>query len=451
VPDRLSPLDASFLAVEGPEAHMHVGWVAYLEPPRRGRRPDAEAIAGHIAARLERAPRWHQMLAPVPFGLHEPEWVDAPGFDPLDHLHPSDAADVGPLVDAVLSRPLDRARPLWEMWIADRIRDGRIAVVGKAHHCMVDGVAALELASVLLDREPGASELPPPAPPPAAAPPGAAARLAGALEDRAREQAALLGVPLRLLRRSGLPAAAHAAAHAAASLARATLPPAPASVLNRPGSADRRLACTTRPLDDLRAIRKRWGVTVNDVVLAACAGALRAFDARASRTPKPLKAMVPVDVRAEGDDPGGNRISFLLVALPCQEPDPVVRLMLVHREMATRELRDEAGDTDALMRALALAPRPLRRAAARVVTSPRMYNLAVSSIPGPRLPVHLAGCRLVAIHPVVPLAGRHALSVGMCTVGRDACFGLYADRATLPDAAALAGDLDAAIDELLAA
>jgi diacylglycerol O-acyltransferase len=442
--DRLSPLDASFLAVEGPSAHMHVGWLAYFDPPERGRRPSFAALAAHIARRLERAPRWHQRLAGVPLGLHEPVWEDDPGFDATDHLHAASGGDLGAIADAVLSVPLPRDRPLWDMWIAPELEDGRMGIVGKAHHCMVDGVAALELAAVLLDRSPEAAADEPAilgaaAPRPHTA---AVARLAHAVADRTREGAALATLPLRLALRPA------AALRMGAAVARAALPPAPPSRVMGGGSPDRRLVCATRPVDDLRAIKRRWGTSINDAVLAACAGALRAFLERQGEDSGPLKAMVPVDVRGDGDGLG-NRITFVYLMLPCDEPDPVLRLMRIHRASARHKRRGDAEGTGAALQALALAPRSLRRAAAHVVASRRMYNVVVSSLPGPSLPVYLAGFRLRAIHPAVPLAAGHALSIGVCTVGGDACFGFYADRVALPHAEQLEADLHAAVDELL--
>jgi hypothetical protein len=182
------------------------------------------------------------------------------------------------------------------------------------------------------------------------------------------------------------------------------------------------------------------------VVLAAAAGALRRFAG-----PQRLKAMVPADVRSSADAAGsGNRISFLFIELPCDEPDPVERLMAVHRATAQRERDGEAETVDAAFRALALAPRTLHRALAQAVAHPRFFNLVVSSIPGPALPRYLRGCRLREIHPAVPLADRHAVSIGVVTVAGRACFGLYADAVSLPDADALGADLGAAIDELVA-
>jgi WS/DGAT/MGAT family acyltransferase len=443
-PDRLSPLDASFLAVEDATSHMHVGWAAFLDPPEAGPRPDFDALAGHIAKRLGGARRWRQRLVPVPLGVHEPVWQDDPDFDARRHLHFSGIGDLGVLAEQVLSVPLARDRPLWDMWIAPALDDGRIGIVGKAHHCMVDGIAALELTAVVLDRKPAppeAGEHADASPGPDGAP-GSPARLAEALGTRAREYAALAALPVRLAKRPA------ALLRMGGAVTRAALPPAPAGAMTGPSSPERQLVCATRPVDDLRAIKRRFGTSINDALLAACAGALRAFALRRGDRPAPLKAMIPVDVRGEGDGPG-NRITFVYLTLPCDEPDPVVRLMRINRASAQHKRRGDAEGTDAALQALALAPRPLQRAAARLMASPRMFSVVVSSIPGPRLPVYLAGCRVRAIHPAVPLAAGHALSVGICTVGGDACFGFYADRAVLPDAADLAADLDGAVDELL--
>ncbi|HSD79185.1 MAG TPA: wax ester/triacylglycerol synthase domain-containing protein, partial [Solirubrobacteraceae bacterium] len=155
---RLSALDASFLEVESPSAHMHVGWAAAFAPPAGRRRRFAD-LRDHVAARMGRARRYRQRLAGVPLGLHDPVWVDDERFDVDRHVHRSSCGDLGALADAVMSQPLPRDRPLWELWIADRLDDGRIGVVGKAHHAMVDGLAAVELAALLLDPVPD-----PPAP-----------------------------------------------------------------------------------------------------------------------------------------------------------------------------------------------------------------------------------------------------------------------------------------------
>jgi diacylglycerol O-acyltransferase / wax synthase len=441
--DRLSALDASFLAVESPRAPMHVGWVARFDAPERGPRPSDDELFEHIAGRLSHAPRFRQRLAAVPLGLHDPEWVDDARFDLRRHLRSARGEDLDSIVDAVLSTPLRRDRPLWEITIADG------ALVGKMHHCMVDGTAAVQLANLLLDTSPdgwrergGAAAWTP------AAAPSAPSRLARATLDRAGDTAALALTPLRLAaspRR--LPATL---ARGARTAKRALLPPAPDSPLNRPGSADRHHVRVTRSLDEIRAVRRRFRVAPNDVLLAACAGALRRYARRRGERAQPLKAMVPADVRSSADAEGGNRISFVFLELPCDEADPVRRLRAVHRATTERE-RDGAAETlDAAFRTLARTPGPLQHALAHAFAHPRLFNLTVSSVPGPAPPRYLRGCRLCSIHSAVPLADRHALSIGVLTVAGKACLGITADPGTLPDADAFGRDLDAEFDGLLA-
>jgi diacylglycerol O-acyltransferase / wax synthase len=255
--------------------------------------------------------------------------------------------------------------------------------------------------------------------------------------------------PLRLAtspsRLVGLP---RSTVRAGRTLVHAIVPPAPSSALNRTGGGARRLIRVSRPLDDLRAVRKRFGVTPNDVVLAASAGALRRLQERNGEEPRRMKAMVPADVRSAADAAGsGNRISFLFLALPCDVRDPVERLHTVHRATAQRERDGEAGDVDAALR----TPRALQRALARAVAHPRLFNLVVSSVPGPAVPRYLRRCRLREVYPAVPLAGRHGVSIGLVTVAGRACFGLYTDPEILPDADVLAADLDREIEALLTA
>jgi diacylglycerol O-acyltransferase / wax synthase len=452
--ERLSALDASFLAVEGPTAPMHVGWVAVFDPPEHGPRPGFDELFEHIAGRLGRAPRYRQRLARVPLALHDPVWVDDADFDVRAHLLPGDGEDLSALVDAVLSSPLQRGRPVWEIAIADNLPDERLALVGKMHHCMVDGAAVVELGNLLFDAQPGGwsdshSE---PAWSPAPVP-SAGERLVRAAVERAGDTAALVLGPARLAssprRLRGLP---KAASRGARTLAHTLLPPAPGSPLNLPGSARRHHIRVTRSLAEIRTVRRQFRVTPNDVILAACAGALRRFAERRGEAPQRLKAMVPADVRSSRDAAGaGNRISFWFIELPCAEPDPIERVKAVSRATEQRRRNGAADDLDAAFRTIARTPTPVQRVLSHAFAHPRLFNLTVSSVPGPALPRYLHGCRLREVHSAVPLAARHALSIGVVTVARNACFGITADAQTLPDADALAADLDAAIDELLAA
>jgi WS/DGAT/MGAT family acyltransferase len=334
------------------------------------------------------------------------------------------------------------------MWICENTEDGRLAIVGKTHHCMVDGLAAVELASLLLDPTPEPVVCEPdgwrPAPEP-----GGERLLVRGLRDLISQQLELLQVPLRVAS-----APAPVARQTAAGALRATralshlLRAAPTSVLNGQTSPLRRLAWTQRPLTDLRTIRRAYGTTINDVILAAVAGGMRAYLMRRGEEPVPLKVMVPVSVRS-ADDVLGNHISFVFAELPCNEPDPVGRLYQVHATMIRRKRDGEPEGADLVLKAAARTPGTVQRTLSRLIASPRSFNLVVSNIPGPTARMFMLGCPLQAAYPVVPLAEHHAVSVGMISVHDQACFGVYADRQAVPDADMLARDIDGAITELL--
>jgi WS/DGAT/MGAT family acyltransferase len=447
---RLSALDASFLEVETPAAHMHVGWVAHFASGGERPAPDFDELREHIAARLCVVPRYRQRLVSVPLGVHDPVWADDPDFQIESHVLRADSSDVGDVADAVMSCPLARDRPLWEMWITDNRDDGGFAVVGKAHHCMVDGLAALELGTALLDPEPDAPPEPP-APYETRPAPSPVPLLAQAVVDRVGQQLDVARAGLGLARSpTRLLATPAELTRVGRALVHTILPFAPASALNRPSSPSRHLAILCRPLDDLRRIKNRHETTVNDVLLAAVAGGLRGFLAERGEEAVDLKSMVPVSVRGDGEGGAlGNRIAFLFTELPCAEPDPLARLVQINAVTAQRKAAGEAEGSDAALQALAHGPRTLQRAASHLVASPFAFNLVVSNIPGPQQPLYMLGCELTHAYPVVPLADGHALSIGMTTVQGEACVGLYADRETLPDVDRLAGHLDGAIDELL--
>jgi WS/DGAT/MGAT family acyltransferase len=437
--------------VESNTAHMHVGWVATFDPPEEGPPPSFEELRDHIARRLCRAPRYRQKLEPVPLGLSEPLWVDDESFDIANHVRRLDAPDLGTAAEQVMSVPLRRDRPLWEIHIADRLEDEGIGMVGKAHHCLVDGIAAVELAALLLDPTPESPALPEDGWRPAPSP-GALQRLGGGALDLARDQVGLLREPVRLVRSPGRVAGwAREARRAASALGDALRPSPPAPVLNEPISPRRRLEPLARPLDDLRTIRRRFGTTLNDVLLATTAGGMRRFLENRGQLPVPLKAMVPVNLRTQGEQADmGNRISFIFVDLPCDLEDPAERLLAVHHATRSRKQAGEPDGADAILRAVGHAPRPLQQAVAHLTASSRAFNLVVSNIPGPREPLYMRGCRLREAFPVVPLADRHALSVGMTSICGEACFGLYADSESLPDVDVLAEEIDEEIDALLA-
>lgn len=444
---RLSALDASFLAVETPTAHMHVGWMAVFSASAEGRLPSFRELRDHIELRLGHAPRYRQKLASVPLGLHSPEWIDDPAFSIDRHVYwaPGPLDD---LVDEVMSIPLRRDRPLWEMWICEEAAKGRFAIVGKTHHCMVDGLAAVELASLLLD----------PTPEPVAfqaedwraePEPGNERLLARGVRDLLGQQADLLQWSRRLVSSPG-----PAVRQTAAGVMRATraldqlLRTAPASVLNGQLSALRRLAWARRPLEDLRTIKRAYGTTINDVILAAVAGGIRTYLLRRDEEPTALKVMVPVSVRSP-DDILGNHISFVFPDLPCDDPDPLGRLYQVHASMSRCKRDGEPEGSDLVLKAASRTPVTVQQTLSRLFASPRAFNLVISNIPGPPGPMFMLGCPLQAVYPMVPLTDNHAVSVGMLTIDDQACFGVYADREVLPDVNMLARDIDDAVTELL--
>jgi diacylglycerol O-acyltransferase len=234
---------------------------------------------------------------------------------------------------------------------------------------------------------------------------------------------------------------------AARALVRAVQPAPLRTPLNRRISAGRHLAIGRRPLGDLKRIGRRFDATVNDVVLAAAAGGVREFLADRGDIPLRLKTMVPVSVRRD-DEKLGNRISFVFIDLPCDEPDPIQRLAEIKRAMGERKRGGEPNGADTVLQAAHYAPRAIQQTLARMMASPRTFNLVVSNIPGPPEPLYMLGCRLEETYPVVPLADHHAVSIGMTTLESQAFFGLFADRRSLPDADRLAAALDESLDEL---
>jgi diacylglycerol O-acyltransferase len=448
---RLSPLDAAFLEVESPTAHMHVGWVALFRPPEGTPRPTFMELRRRIEGRVPYAPRYRQKLAWVPFGLHDPEWIDDPGFDIRAHVRHSTAREIGRLVERVYSRPLARHRPLWEVWIADNLADGRIGVVGKAHHCMVDGIAAVELASLFCDMTADAPPTEAATPWDPAPEPNRRDLLTRAVEDRLRDQMRVLEVPKQVVRSPGrVFGLAGEAARAGRALFHALSPSIPDETLNEPISPLRTLATVSRPLEDLKRVKRRFGTTVNDVVLAAAAGGVRQYLHGRGQTPSRLKAMVPVNLRDGAASDLGNRISFVFVELPCDEPSPLRRLEEVRFAMTKRKEAGEPRGAEQALDAVSFVPHPVQHAVSHAVASARAYNLTVSNIPGPRQPLWMAGCPLEEAYPVVPLADRHAVSIGFTTVVEQGFFGIYADRKTVPDADRLAGAVERSLEELIA-
>jgi WS/DGAT/MGAT family acyltransferase len=456
--ERLSPLDQSFLRVETPSAHMHVAGRLRFAPAPGAKPITLGRVRDLVHSRLHAGPRFRQRLAFPPAGLGAPLWVDDPGFD-LDWHVTALAPDgdvisrgaFAQLTDAVLSEPLDRGRPLWRIHLVPRLEDGTTGLILKAHHAMVDGLSALALGLLLLDLEPEPADGPvaePPAwtPDP---PPGGARLAVDALAGTGVES---LRVARNAVRMVGSRTLGDTLRRTALAVGEDVLRPAPASYVNVPIGPRRTLRGHRIPIADLLDVRAARGTTLNDVALAIVSGALRQLALSRGTMPAPLKAMVPVSRRGadEGNAPG-NRIAFVSVTLPLHVRAPLRRLDEIAAQTRAFKASDRAAGNEALLGALAVLPGPLQDAAARFASSARAYNLVVSNVPGPRVPVHLLGAACVEALPVIPLSEGHALSIGILSLHDALCFSVYADPEALPDAAGLPGAISAAALETMRA
>lgn len=438
---RLSPIDASFLHLESPQAHMNVGWTALATLPAGVERPTVESLRERVAGRLRYVPRCRQYPQFHPLGLGEPHWVDDPTFELDAHVvplgptggEPLTLRQFGELRDALLSTPLDRSRPLWQIALAPRLADGRIGVVGRVHHAMADGASVLQVAALALD---GDDEAPPPKPWRPAPPPGIVARAVDPLLHGAEVTAHTVGDLARAALRPRETArnVLRDAQRVVGALAEDLLPRAPGSQLNVTLGPRRTLIGHRQPLDELRGAGSG---TLNDVGLAVVAGALRALALERHQPAQPLKALVPVDVRRRAERGTlGNQVSLAAVWLPLHLSSPVARLAHIRASTDRFKEAHRPAGTRTLLAGLGLLPSGLRGALLRAA-SPGAFNLAVSIIPGPREPLYMLGARLDEIYPVVPIPEEQTLSIGMLRYHRHLHFGLHVDPDALPQAARL--------------
>jgi diacylglycerol O-acyltransferase len=456
-PDRLSGLDASFLSLENAGAHMHVGSVLVFD----GQAPPYDEFVAMIESRLHQVPRYRQKLAFPPLAQARPVWVDDPHFNAGYHVRhtalpaPAGEAELRRLAGRVFSQRLDRSKPLWEIWLVDRIDDDRFALVCKTHHALVDGISGVDIMTVLFDlepdppeREPGPSWYPRPEPSGAALLADALAERAAAPLDAARAAAGAFADPGRAGEQVGRMVAG------LASMAGAGLGGAPPSPLNVRIGPHRRFAWVEADLGRLKAVKNALGGTVNDVVLAVVAGALRAHLVRRGRDPEgiELKAMVPVSVRAE-DQRGtlGNRVAAVYAPLPVGLADPLARFRTVHEALADLKGSAQALGAETLTQMAGFAAPTLLDQGARLQALQRLFNVTVTNVPGPQFPLYILGRRLRAFYPEVPLVLNTALGIAIMSYDGMVYFGLLGDYEAMADIDDLATDLQSAIDELSAA
>ena len=457
MPDRLSPLDVSFLYLEEPTTPMHVGGVVLFQQPEGGF--DYDRLRHLIEARIALVPRYRQKVRTVPGRLANPVWIDDEEFDVGYHVRrsalprPGTDAQLRDLVGRLMSRPLDRNRPLWEMYLVEGLQGGRFALLTKTHHAMVDGAGALDIGQVILDTSP--------IPEPTETvhweprrPPSDVELVSEAVSEVLRSPAAAID-SLRsgaIDVRETTERFARRAAGLAAALITVARPPS-ANPLNASIGEARRFGMVPMRLDDFKAVRRQHGGTINDVVLAVVAGALREWmmmrgESVSSRTA--VRALVPVGVRPEGPT-SGNHIAAFLVDLPVGEPQPIVRLHRVSYEMEQLKATGQMVGAQALVGIAGFTPPSLHAAAARTVNdwSRRMFNLVVTNVPGPQFPLYAGGALMLGAYPVVPLAKGQAVSIGLTSYDGGMYFGLNADRDAMNDVDVLAECLENALAELL--
>lgn len=480
--NRLTTQDATFYFLEASSTPMHLGSLAILRAPEGGL--DYEDLLAHVERRLPLVPRYRQRVREVAFGLARPVWVDDRDFDITYHVRrsalPKPGSDVQlhDLVARLTSRPLDRSRPLWEMYLVEGLTDDRIAIFTKSHSALVDGVDALEIGQVIFDRCDQPREMPEKLWMPGREP-RQAELVAGAVAEMITRPAE--GVATVRMRVGDVVGTATSAMGNIAALLHTAATAAPSMPLNATISRNRRFATAKTALDDYRTVRSRFGCTVNDVVLAVLTGALRNWllsRGEPITAFSTVRAMVPIavdtatvgeaDVGGEavgggavgggavggGDAAAGGterRASSLLIDLPVGEPNPVVRLShIAHAtEVHSRQNRTVAAQT--LVRVSGTAPATLHAMGLRMASglSQRMFNVMITNAPGPQSALCLGGAQLLETYPVSPLIRNQALGIGLTSYDGHVYYGLNGDRDAMSDVDVLTGLLYEALDELV--
>ena len=448
--ERLSALDASFLEFEDAVSHMHIGSVAIFEGPP----PGEDDLREMVLTKLAFVPRYRQLVRFVAFRAGRPMWVDDPHFNLDYHLRrtglpaPGGDQELQRLVGRVMSQQLDRAKPLWEMWVAEGLEEERWALLSKVHHCMVDGVAGTDLLTVMLDREPR------PEPPPRDAWEAQGAPDGLALMGRAlalnlldpSEALRALGAPRQLALR-GLDTAR------GLLRMRNVVSPTPASTLNGSLGPHRRWSWARTQLSDVKAVRSAFGGTVNDVVLAAIAGGFRELLlSRGESVERVIRTLVPVSVRSPGEHGVyNNRVSAMFADLPVAIEDPLPRLRSISAQMADLKRSKEAVAGEVLTSLGGFAPPLLLALAERVGTHIPQHNVntVTTNVPGPQHPLYGAGRRMLEAFPYVPLGGHVRVGVAIFSYDGALTFGVTGDYDTAPDIDVLCQGIERAMAQLV--
>jgi WS/DGAT/MGAT family acyltransferase len=455
--DRLSAVDASFLAQEGRSSHMHVGAVLIFEGPA----PAYQDLLEHVASRLHLVPRYRQKLAFPRLEMGRPMWIDDPRLHLEYHVRhtalpaPGSIEELRMLAGRTFSQRLDRTKPLWEMWLVEGLRDHRFALITKTHHAMVDGVSGVDLATVLFDFDPVPKQIEPDEPWTPYPEPSQRELVTDGVKGIARVPFDVAGRALGALRDPAQTVReAREAAEGIGEIVWAGLNPAPETPLNVPIGPHRRVRWVRSRLDDFKEIKDALGGTVNDVLLAVVTGALRRWlRLRGVRTEGlELRALVPVSIRAEHERGAlGNRIAAMRGPLPVYCEDPVSRLERVRESMKGLKESKQALGAEVIAGLENFAPPTLLAQASRLNFSTRLFNLIVTNVPGPQFPLYLLGRELEELIPIAFLPEDHALAVAIMSYNGRLDFGLLADYDAMPDIDDFALFLEDSLVELLEA
>jgi diacylglycerol O-acyltransferase / wax synthase len=456
-PDRLTALDSTFLHLEdNSTAHMHVASVMVFE----GTAPTPQELVDHVVSRLHLVPRYRQRLAFVPYGQGRPVWTDDPHFNPRYHIRhaalpkPADEQALKQLAGRLFSQRLDRSKPLWEIWLVERMAGERFALIAKTHHALVDGISGVDITTVLFDTAPDPVPTSRPPVPWTAKPlPGQAKLLGEALRERTTMPSEMARGARRMLRapRRAATQVIDGLASIGATTIAGVKAPAPDSPFNVDIGPHRRYTFLDADLDEFKAIKDSLGGTLNDVVLAAVSLALGRYLRRAGFDTDgvELKAMVPVSVRADSDRGAlGNQVAAMWAPLPVGVENPTECLRQIARAMEDLKSSGQAVGAQVLTNLAGFAPPTILSQAARLQARQRFFNLVVTNVPGPQFPLYVLGRRLRVLYPVVPLAQRQALGIAVMSYDGHLGFGLLADFDALPELESIAGDLKWAIASL---
>ncbi len=456
--DRLTSIDASFLHQEGPASHMHIGAVLLFAGPP----PDFTDYLDHVRGRLHLVPRYRQKLATPPLETGRPLWIDDESFNIEYHVRhaalpsPGTEDQLFQLTARVASQQLDRSKPLWESWLVEGLEDDRFALIFKTHHSLVDGVSGVDLATVLFDLSPEpapqAADLEPWKP---RHEPSAADLVLAGLRGVVTTSAEMLA---RALSAATRPASSFGvirdAAEGIGEIVWAGLNPAPETPLNVEIGPHRRYSVVRQELAEYKEVKDHLGGTVNDVVLTVVSGALaRWLRSRGVRTEGlEMRALVPVSVRAKDDGSSlGNKLTVMRGPLPVYIKDPVARLRFVRQAMDGLKESKQAVGAATLTAVNNLAPPTVLAQASRLNFSTRLFNLLVTNIPGPQLPLYVLGRKLEDLFPIAFLPANHALAIAIMSYDGGIDYGLLGDYDALPDIEVIADGIRDTLDELLEA